>query len=322
VSEDLSRIRRLIDKRDSILVVSHVRPDGDAVGSLLASYLALQAAGHQVQAVLAEGVPRSFRFLPGALEVKHAPEGQADLLLALDCADADRVGLSERDRARIDINIDHHPTNTRYAQVNLVDVEAASTTQVLYRLFTDIGLPLTSEVATNLLAGLVTDTIGFSTTNVTPEVLRMAAALCELGAPLSQIYAQSLKHKSLSAVRYWGRGLGRLQREDGLVWTSLQLEDREEVGYEGSDDADLVNLMRDIEGTEIAVVFVEQSGGKIKISWRSREGLDVAALATRFGGGGHAPAAGAMVSGSMDEVRSQVLAATRNVLNKTAEPER
>ena len=181
-----------------------------------------------------------------------------------------------------------------------------------------LGLEIDSYIATNLLAGLVTDTIGFRTTNVTPKVLQVVARLIELGAPLAEIYELALNRRSFIAARYWGRGLSRLEQEDGLVWTSLTLEDRQHVGYSGKDDADLINLLSTIDGAEVTVIFVEQPGGTVKVSWRSRAGLNIATLAEAFGGGGHHQAAGAMIDGDLEEVSKRVISATRAIFESNS----
>lgn len=317
--EEKAPISELIRQASQIVIVSHSRPDGDAVGSLLALTLSLEQAGKEVSALLADGAPGRFRFLPGASKIGSRMPPQTDLLIALDCAGEDRLGFSALPRP-IDVNIDHHPTNSRYAKINLIDPQAAATTQILYKLILQLDLSLTPEIATNLLVGLLTDTIGFRTSNVSPKVLRIAADLQERGACLPEIYSKALNQRSFVAARYWGCGLSRLMQEDGLVWSTLSLEDRLKVGYPGADDADLINILSTIEGVEIALIFIEQKGGRVKVSWRSRDGLDVSKLAQRFGGGGHEPAAGAMVSGTLEEVRAQVLTATRDILNPSTEP--
>jgi phosphoesterase RecJ-like protein len=149
---------------------------------------------------------------------------------------------------------------------------------------------------------------------MTPGALQTAARLMEAGANLPELYFTSLVQRTFEAARYWGEGLAKLQREGRLVWTELSLEDRKTAGYSGGDDADLVNMLTSIEDTDVAVIFVEQVRGKIKISWRARPGYDVAALALTFGGGGHKAASGAEVEGSLAEVREKVLEATRQLV--------
>jgi phosphoesterase RecJ-like protein len=276
--------------------------------------------GPQTVGVLASGVPRRFRFLPGSNHVQQTFPKECDILIAVDVSAPDRVGYNLESLPReVDINIDHHPTNTHFGKINLVQPEAAATTEILYDLSKPLGWTIDVDVAINLLTGLVTDTIGFRTTNVTPKVLRTAAELIELGAPLAEIYERSLNTRSFDAARYWGRGLSQLQREDGLIWASLTSEDRAQVGYPGFDDADLINLLTTIEGAQVTIIFIEQPGDMIKVSWRSRSGIDVATLATSFGGGGHKQAAGAMVSGQLSEVQSKVLTATQALIRSITE---
>ena len=302
------------------VVLSHVRPDGDAVGALLAVSEALRAAGKAATPVLISGVPRAFTFLEGAASVQTRVPHDPDLLICVDCSDLARTGLAAEHLPRpVDVNIDHHPTNEHFAAYNLVDVRAAATTEILYQWLPEMGLPLSDSVVASLMTGLVTDTIGFRTSSVTPASLRVAADLLELGAPLQDIYERALSRMSFVAARYWGAGLAQMDRDDGLVWATLTLEDRRRVGYPGSDDADLVNVLTTIEGAQAVVLFVEQPKEQVKISWRSKPGLDVSRLASQFGGGGHAAAAGAMIDGGLDDVRRRVLDATRKALLKMTE---
>jgi phosphoesterase RecJ-like protein len=307
----------LADARQ-IAVVSHERPDGDAVGSILGLALSLRKRGQLAVPVLAGGLPRMYDFLPGAGDVAAAvPEG-TDLLVAVDCAELSRAAIPGLPLAA-GLNVDHHPTNTRFARVNLVDPTAAATAQVLYVSSPALELPVDREVATNYLAGIVTDTIGFRTPNTSPTVLRLAADLEQRAGALPEVYDRLLNLRSFAAARYWGAGLVHLERQGGLLWTRLGLEDRLAAGYSASDDADLVNLLGTIEGVEVCVVFIEQSGGQVKVSWRSKNGLDVSRLAQAFGGGGHEPAAGATIAGTLDDVMPRVLEATRRAMGP--EPE-
>lgn len=309
---DVQKARRRLTAAQHVAVVSHERPDGDAVGSLLAVALALRAMGKRVDAILSDGLPSRFRFLPGAGTIRRDLTPGVDLLLTVDCSTFDRLGLPPDLRPAI--NIDHHPTNTRFAEVNLIEPQASATAEVLFDLAPRLGWTIDADVATCLLAGIVTDTIGFRTASTAPRVLQVAAGLMERGAALTEIYEKALNQHNLAALRYWSRGLGRLECRDGLAWCALTLDDRRSSEYRGRDDADLINLLATIEGARIALVFVEQSGGRTKISWRSREGINVARVAEQFGGGGHDLAAGAMVGGEHDAILQAVLAATRAAL--------
>ncbi|MDP3184152.1 MAG: DHH family phosphoesterase [Anaerolineales bacterium] len=299
----------------NIFVVSHVRPDGDAVGSLLAFGLALQEAGKKVQMVLADGVPSSFRHLPGSGQIRKSADGTFDLIVTLDCADLKRVGRVLDGYGKPDINIDHHITNELFGALNLIEPDAVATSSILFRHLPEWGYMITQPVAANLVTGIVTDTLGFRTTNTTPESLRQVAALMELGVDMTDLYYRGLVRRSFPAARYWAAGLSSLQRADGIVWGTMTLADRKNADYPGNDDADLINVISSIEDCDISMIFVEQTHGSVKISWRTQTPeLDVSQIAKQFGGGGHPGAAGADVTGTLAEVQESVLAATRRAL--------
>jgi phosphoesterase RecJ-like protein len=277
--------------------------------------LALQSAGKQVQMVLADGVPTALRFLPHSDQVDNKIKGQFDMFIVLDSGSLDRVGNVLDDAEHIDLNIDHHPDNTRFAEINLIDPEAVSATQILAGLIPEFGLEINQAVASNLLAGLITDTIGFKTENMQPNVLRLAADLFEAGADLPKLYHHAVAEKTFAAARYIGSGLSRLSQDDQIVWTALTLEDRKEASYNGRDDADLVNILSAIDTAVVALIFIEQHNHQVKVSWRTRSvDIDVSQVAHQFGGGGHRAAAGAMIDGSLTDVQSEVVSATKNLL--------
>ncbi len=307
-------LRQEFARAQSILIVSHVRPDGDAVGSLLGLGQALLAAGKNVQMVLADGVPTSFRHLPGANQVlKKVLNGALDLVIVVDASDLPRVGAVLGERA-VDINIDHHITNVNFARINYVCPDAQATCGILAENLEAWGLSVSEASAKALLTGLVSDTIGFRTANVTSHTLRLAAWLMDRGANLSELYNRAIVRRSFEAAAYWGQGLIRLQRDGRLVWTTLTLNDRSAASYMGNDDADLVNMLSAIDEADVSLIFVEQRDNRVKVSWRAQNGWDVSQIALRFGGGGHPAAAGADITGKLSEVQSKVLEATRQLL--------
>lgn len=311
MSSDLhNTITRQFQDAHNILVLSHIRPDGDAIGSLLGLGLALQSAGKDVQMVLSDGVPRNFRYLKGIEKVGRRPKGDFDLVVVVDCSDLPRIGEAIKGLTP-DLNIDHHITNLNFARVNLVLPEAVATSAILAEFLPVWNLAIDENIASALLTGLVSDTIGFRTSNMTAHALHLAADLMEHGANLPELYNQALVRRSFESALYWGQGLNRLQREDRLVWTSLSLDDRVRSSYPGSDDADLINVLSSIDDIDVAVIFIEQKGGRVKVSWRAQPGLDISQIALQFGGGGHAAASGAEIPGSLPEVQNQVLSATR-----------
>lgn len=313
--ENIQAFGDLVERADRILIISHTRPDGDAVGSLIGLGLIFEELGKEVNLVLADGVPKVFHHLPSYDRVFRQAAGVYDLIVVVDCSDIDRIGNVLDDYGEPDVNIDHHPTNTRFAGLNLVQDDAVATAEIIYDLAVTLSLPLNQSIAEVLLTGLLTDSLGFRTSNTSPKALRIAAEFQELGADLPFLYRKAMVEKSLEAVKYWGLGLSKINLEDRLVWTSLSLEDRKKADYTGRDDADLINLLASIKETDISLIFVEQTNGTVKVSWRARPGFDVSKTALEFGGGGHKPAAGAEIKGALERVQEEVIKATRQALN-------
>ncbi len=322
--ELITKIRDQLKKSKKILVISHQRPDGDAIGSLLAMGMALKEAGKDVQMVLKDGIPANFRFLAGSDLVSTKPVGQVDYIIVVDSAEIERTDTDFNGYSIPDLNIDHHKTNTLFARINLVERDAVATAEILARYLPNFGFQITKPIADALIVGIVTDTIGFRTTNVNPQVFRMVADLMEQGGDLVDIYYKTITEQSLASARYWGAGLSKIQMEDGLVWTTLSLKERYSAGYPSRDDADLVKILSAIEGAKVALILTEQERGYVKISWRlcgsSDTDLDVSEIAQRFGGGGHKAAAGADVQGNLDEVLARVLTATKLCMDYVKDP--
>lgn len=314
--DKLQILRKQLYAAKNVLIVSHIRPDGDAVGSLLAFGLSLQAIDKEVQMVLSDGVPADFRHLHGSDQIKTKPEGVFDFVATVDCSDLERTGGALNNHAVPDLNIDHHPTNLNFAKINLVNEGAVATAEMLADYLPKLDLPITQHVAAALLNGIITDTLGFRTFNVSSAALRTAADLIELGAKMPDLYHRALLSRSYDALRYWGRGLTNLQRDGRMVWTSLTLADRNAVGYPGRDDADLINVLTTIRDVDVILVFIQQTKERVKVSWRAQPGFDVSKIALNFGGGGHKAAAGAEIEGSLKKVQNEVLKATKALFDE------
>lgn len=310
-AELIGAIKERLDGSKNIVIASHIRPDGDAIGSLLGLGLVLINAGKSVQMVLVDGVPASFQHLEGSELIVREPGKEYDTFITVDCADFKRVGKIFENFGKPDINIDHHKTNEKFGKLNLIEAEEVATSAILANHLQSWGLEITKPVAAALLTGIITDTLGFRTSNTNPSALRLCAMLMETGVNMSDLYMRSLVYKTFPAARYWGAGLSSLEQEKGIVWGTLTLEDRKRSGYGGNDDADLINLISAIDGHKVGMIFVEQSDRHVKISWRALQaGIDVSPVAKRFGGGGHAAAAGADIPGTLDEIQPAVLKAT------------
>ena len=315
-SDTVSTIREKIDAAANIQIISHVRPDGDSISSIIALGMALIESGKEIQMISTDGVPSALRISSEWDRIKNKISELPDLIIALDSADRERLGTGLDSDSNVDINIDHHVTNTKYGDANLVEPDAVATCAILAKLIPELELSITPVVAEALLAGILADSQGFRTLNTSADALRVSADIIDMGADLPDIYFRTLVNRSFESARYWGAGLNNLQSENGIVWTRLSLEDRHKANYRGRDDADLINVLSAIQDTRIAVIFIEQDANNVKVSWRGSKGADVSTIAATFGGGGHVAAAGAMVEGSLDEVEERVINSTVELSEK------
>lgn len=306
------QIGSAFQKANRIVLTSHIRPDQDAIGSLLGLGAALEAAGKQVQMVLTDSIAVSMRFLEGADRVKHTAEEPYDLFVSLDCSDTKRLGDALPAGVEVDINIDHHLSNLEFGKINLIEPENVATSAIIAEHLKEWGLSINQSVASALLMGILGDSLGFRTSNTSSNTLRLAANLMDYGINLSEMYTKTLVGRSYQAAKYWGIGLENLKKTGKVIYSSLSLNDRKKASYPGNDDADLINMLSTIDDASVAIMFVEQGKEKVKVSWRAIPGLDISKLALSFGGGGHPAASGAEITGSLAEVQEKVLKATIN----------
>jgi phosphoesterase RecJ-like protein len=317
----IESIRSSLAEAESILVLSHVGPDGDAIASLAAMGLALEQLGKRFVLACDDGLPERFHFLPMSDGIFAAPPADLayDLIIALDAGDESRLGnafagLPEPLPAII--NIDHHATNTNFGALNLVQPEATSTTEVLYALFLSLDIQLSESMAICLLSGLVTDTLGFTTAGVSGHTLRVASELVEAGANLYEITAKALTLKPMSTLLLWQKGLNNMRLEDGLLWTSISNAEREEAGHLGSSSSGLGNMLVQVHQAPVSAVLVEMSDGRISVSFRSRPPYSVSQLAMSLGGGGHHLAAGCTVDGPLPDAVALVVAKSKESIRR------
>lgn len=307
----LHKVFQELSQANRVLLISHIRPDGDAVGSLIGLGLSLQESGKEVQMVLADGIPEIFRHIPGSEQVKKRSQGVFEMTVVVDCSDKGRAGDALNGVSLPDLNIDHHPTNTGFGKYNLVDESAVATAEILGQYLPEYGFPITKEIADALLFGMITDTLGFRTNNMTSRAMKTAAALMDAGGDLPGLYQKGLLNRTYSAARFWGAGLSSLQRDGKLIWATLSLDDRTKAGYPGRDDADLINFLSTIKSVDVVIMFTEQEKGKVKVSWRATPAYDVAQVAMHFGGGGHTAAAGATIEGNLKDVQATIISTTK-----------
>ena len=298
------------------LLICHVAPDGDAIGSLLGLASILRALGKNPTTASQDGVPKNLRFLPESQRVITEPPDQADLVIALDCSDLERLG-TVYDRALYEsiplLNIDHHVTNLLFGSVNVV-ADATSTAEVVYDLAQSQDWPISPEAAQCLLTGLVTDTRGFRTSNVSARTLEIAQRLMEAGGSLHAVTEGVLEQRSFDTVCLWGHALAAARLKDGIAWTAIPLAMRAACGDVGQSDSGLANFLVAADEVEVAVVLTERKEGPIDVGFRSAGRVDVAQLALTLGGGGHPRAAGCTLHVSLAEAESLVLDAVRTAV--------
>lgn len=314
-------IRYAIEKANTVLIVTHVDPDGDAIGSLTAMGQFLKARGKTVTMACEDKVPPRFAYLPLTDEVRRnpLPNTTYDLVIALDCGDHLRMGkvyTALPDPTPTLINIDHHITNTEFGDFNLVEPKASATAEILHYLFQEWGEQITPGIATSLLTGLVTDTLGFRTSNTTARSLRAAADLMDAGGNLFDVTMTALILRPLATIQLWGVGLGRMQFDDGLLWTSISQQASQAIG-DTTNSNGLSNLLADVEEVAVGVVLTEMKDGSVRVSMRSRAPYDVAEVAAKFGGGGHPQASGCTLRVPLAEAEALIVDACRQLIRET-----
>jgi phosphoesterase RecJ-like protein len=320
----MSRFLEFLDRYGRFAILSHVDPDGDALGSGLGLVWILREAGKEA-AFLARGVPHSYAWLPGldgvradAAELPFEP----DALFVVDATEPGRVApAAELLECGLPIaNIDHHPDNARFGDVDWVDPSAAATSLLVWEMARDLELPVGREAATCLYVGLVTDTGRFTYANTDVRALAVAGALAERGADPHRIARGVYESNSAASMRLLGRVLSTLEiREDGQV-ACLHLTQAmlDETGARPEDADGFSTFARSIQGVKVGLLFRETDGETIKVSFRSNEGVSIDGVAGRFGGGGHPSAAGARVPGPMEAAKERVLRAVSGHLRSPA----
>lgn len=304
-----------------IAVLSHVRPDGDALGSQLALGISLRQLAKDVAIWNEDGMLEKYSFMPCAeLLVRPPAEPQEfDLGVALDTAVQNRLGTAfAAVRAKQWINIDHHPTNPRYGDLNYIEPTVPATGQILYELLAMQDLPMNPEIAENLFVAISTDTGSFQYSNTTAHTFEIGAELVHCGVNVgrvSQLLYENYPRRRVELLRAL-LGTMRFSANGQIASFSLSLTVARDLGVQPEDNEGLIDHLRAIRGVVVAVFFEELLEGKVRVSMRSKsEAVDVAAIAQRFGGGGHVLAAGARVRGTLKEVEERLLQAICDVID-------
>ncbi|MFA5383439.1 MAG: bifunctional oligoribonuclease/PAP phosphatase NrnA [Eubacteriales bacterium] len=321
---DLRSIAGLLNNAKKLVVAGHVMPDGDCVGSVKALGLVLGRMGKDVTISLPDPVPEIFSFLPGVEEFvigQEAFKGQYDFMVVLDCSVPERLGTLQAllGRPLTTVNIDHHAGSREFAHYNYISPSHAATAEIIQDLIGFLKIEVTSEIATCLYTGIVTDTGSFQYENTTPETHRRAASLMEQGASSVWINLMINEQKPLINLLVLENTLKTLELSPcgRVAWVSVErgMLDRLNARDENTDG--LINYIRSIRGVEVAIFFHEISSRLYKVGFRSKEIVDVNRLASLFGGGGHIRAAGCVVNGNLESLQAQIVSEALKMIEGT-----
>ena len=306
----LDNIIEEINNAESIVILTHENPDGDAIGSSLALYNGLKQIGKNADLIIPE-FPQTFEFLKNSKEVKKEGKTEKyDLAIALDCGDIKRLdGFAKYfEDANVRISIDHHSANTMFADYNFVNPMAPACCQILVTVLEALGIEIDKEIGTCLLTGIITDTGGFKYSGVTAETFEFTAELLNKGVNVSNIYKRVLQTLSKPSFELRRRAMNRLEflEEGKIAFTYTTLKDEEETMAGSNSHDGIVEIGRDIEGVEISIFLREKEDG-YKISLRSNEYVNVSDICLMFSGGGHIRAAGGSINLPFEQAKQKVI---------------
>ncbi len=305
----------VINQHQRFVILSHIRPDGDAIGSTIALGSTLEAMGKDVTYINEDGVPESLAFLPGTDRVKQPTDEILDIevAIAVDCANKPRLGenaLKMAASAKLWINIDHHKSNPGYGDLNYIDANSPATGQILYQMITELGLTLTDEARDSIYVAVSTDTGSFQYAGTTAATYEMAADLVNRGLDTGRINEQtydSFPYRRVALTRELLNTLEISSNGEIADWQLLNKVKRDH-NLQPDDSEGLIDMIRSIQGVNVALFFEELMDDSIRVSIRSKIGsIDACEIAQVFGGGGHAKAAGIRMPGPISEARSAVI---------------
>jgi phosphoesterase RecJ-like protein len=305
--------RPLIDAAQTIVLMTHINPDGDAIGSLMGITHALASLGKTLIPVVDGGTPGHLSFIPGSDKIRADLKGitAADLLISVDASDIQRLGEAGKQALAWGVPLimaDHHRTNVGFGTVNLLQPDTASCAEVVFEWVEALAIPMTPDIAWSLLTGIVTDTLCFRVNAVTASTLEKASRLMAAGASLPAIAQQTVNRRSMTSFKLWAQVLPTMQNEDRVIWAVVDKSALKAAQYTDDGGAGgLVQLLNEADGADIAAVFREKPDGAVELHLRAQPGFNVAAIALSVGGGGHVLAAGATIAGPVSEAVARIV---------------
>jgi phosphoesterase RecJ-like protein len=301
-----------IKKGERILILPHILPDGDTIGSALALFLALKKIGKEAWILLKDDVPYNLRYLP----VRHIDREinlvtKPDIVISIDCSDLSRLDIRSQyiQDAELSINVDHHITNTLFADLNIIDDQASATGEIIYSLIQAMGVALDLEIATCLYTAISTDTGSFKYSNTTARTHQIAADLLQSGICLNEITTELYQNKPSYQIKLLSTVLNTLEFHYQGQLAILHVTDNmlRNTGASTADTDGLIEYARDIKGVEIAILLKELKPGEIKVGLRSKYHMDVSKIAGEFGGGGHTKASGCTIHGHIEDAKNKLI---------------
>lgn len=323
MNDTFLKLKQIIDECNNLLIISHILPDGDNIGSVIAALLALDTDGRKVTAVVNGVMPPYYQFLEGADKLISAADLKPqsfDGVLCLDMSDKERGGkIWEKIQGTpVLINIDHHKSNDYFGDCNYVLPDASSTAEIFTMLLREWNIPFTKPIAEALYTGIVTDSGSFTYPSTSPQTMRMAAYLLEQKPDLESIRENVLENVSFLRKKLLAKVLenARLAVGNSLCYAAVSYEEIAALGAKGPDFENIIDHLIGITGVEYAVFFREIEKDTVKIGFRGRGENDVTVVASQFGGGGHKAAAGCSCKGKLDDVVSDVISAVCRYLEE------
>ncbi len=319
MSDHLEQVLQHIEQRRQFVLTSHARPDGDAIGSVLALSEILRTMGKSVEVVLSDNVPVIYRPLPFSETIIHASQvnGKYEAAIILECDSVQRTRLQGLEHHFL-INIDHHASFKTFANVNWIDTSASATAEMVFRLATEAGVKITPQIATCLYTAVLTDTGSFNYSTTSARTFELAKQLTECGADPVKIAQSVYFANPASKMHLLGAALSNLRHEGTMSWMAVTRQDMERYGALEEDCEGLVNYALSIAGIEVTAFFRELQDGRVRVSVRSKGAVNVAEVAQMFGGGGHECASGFATDGPVAAATERVLALLRGRLLKAS----
>ncbi len=314
----LSQVVELIENKQSFAITTHVRPDGDGIGSSLGLCWLLRSLGKSAEVIVSDGIPATYHSLPGADEIVHVSEinGKYDAVFVIECSDVLRPDIKNLENQFI-VNIDHHTTCEHFGTINWIDATASAVGEMIYNLCKAIGGRISKEIAECLYMALVTDTGSFHFPNTTERTLKVASELVKAGVKPAQISEAVYNSYPWSRIELMSKVLATVKRDTTgrVAWLRQTLEMREITGMADGDNNGFVNIPLAAKEVVACVYMREVRPNFYRVSLRSKGDINVARIAEKFGGGGHKNAAGLRIEGDWDECEKQIIAAVAAVAN-------